>query len=62
MSQDAPSYVIGERVRHRTFGTGTIAELCGAGRDAKAKVDFEDANVGRKTLVIAQAGLQRALE
>ena len=62
VSQDAPRYVVGERVRHRTFGTGTIAELTGAGRDAKAKVDFEDESVGRKTLVIAQAGLQRALE
>jgi DNA helicase-2/ATP-dependent DNA helicase PcrA len=61
-SQDAPSYVVGERVRHRTFGTGTIAEASGVGRDAKVKIDFEDAAIGRKTLVIAQAGLQRALE
>jgi len=61
-SQDAPSYVVGERVRHRTFGTGTIAETSGVGRDAKVRIDFEDAAIGRKTLVIAQAGLQRALE
>ena len=62
VSQDAPAYVIGERVRHRTFGSGTIAEVSGGGRDAKVKIDFEDAAVGRKTLVIAQAGLQRTLE
>jgi DNA helicase-2/ATP-dependent DNA helicase PcrA len=62
VSQDAPQYVVGERVRHRTFGTGTIAELTGAGRDSKARIDFEDPAVGRKTLVIVQAGLQRALE
>jgi ATP-dependent DNA helicase UvrD/PcrA len=62
ISQDAPTYAVGERVRHRTFGTGTIAEVSGMGRDAKVKVDFEDASVGRKTLVIAQAGLQRPLE
>lgn len=61
-SQDAPAYAVGERVRHRTFGSGTIAEISGAGRDAKVKIDFENPSIGRKTLVIAQAGLQRALE
>ena len=59
-SQDAPNYVIGARVKHRKFGSGTIAELAGAGRDAKVKVDFDDETVGRKTLVIAQANLERA--
>ena len=59
-SQDAPSYVVGARVKHRKFGSGTIAELAGAGRDAKVKVDFDDETVGRKTLVIAQANLERA--
>jgi DNA helicase-2/ATP-dependent DNA helicase PcrA len=59
-SQAAPSYVVGARVKHRKFGSGTIAELAGAGRDAKVKVDFDDEMVGRKTLVIAQANLERA--
>jgi DNA helicase-2/ATP-dependent DNA helicase PcrA len=59
-SQNAPSYVIGARVTHRKFGSGTIAELAGAGRDAKVKIDFDDEAVGRKTLVIAQANLERA--
>jgi DNA helicase-2/ATP-dependent DNA helicase PcrA len=58
-SQDAPIIVVGARVRHRKFGAGTIAELAGSGRDAKAKVDFDDETVGRKTLVIAQANLER---
>ncbi len=58
-SQDAPLFAIGARVKHRKFGTGTIAELSGAGRDAKVKVDFDDEAVGRKTLVIAQANLER---
>ncbi len=61
-SQDVPAYHPGERVRHRTFGSGTIAEVSGSGAAAKVKVDFEDATIGRKTLVIAQAGLQPALE
>jgi len=58
-SQDAPVYAAGVRVKHRKFGSGTIAELAGSGRDAKVKVDFDDASIGRKTLVIAQANLER---
>ena len=58
-SQDAPVFAIGARVKHRKFGSGTIAELSGSGRDAKVKVDFDDESIGRKTLVIAQANLER---
>ncbi|HEX8943726.1 MAG TPA: UvrD-helicase domain-containing protein [Gemmatimonadaceae bacterium] len=61
-SQDAPVYVVGARVKHRKFGSGTIAELAGSGRDAKVKVDFDDHEIGRKTLVIAQANLERGDE
>jgi len=61
-SQDAPIFVIGARVKHRKFGSGTIAELAGSGRDAKVKVDFDDEAIGRKTLVIAQANLERGDE
>ena len=62
VSQDAPSLTIGSRVKHRKFGSGTISELAGVGRDAKVKVDFDDEAVGRKTLVIAQANLERGDE
>jgi DNA helicase-2/ATP-dependent DNA helicase PcrA len=61
-SQDAPVFVVGARVKHRKFGSGTIAELAGVGRDAKVKVDFDDEAIGRKTLVIAQANLERGDE
>jgi DNA helicase-2/ATP-dependent DNA helicase PcrA len=61
-SQDAPSFSVGSRVKHRKFGSGTIADLAGFGRDAKVKVDFDDEAVGRKTLVIAQANLERGDE
>lgn len=61
-SQDAPSLSVGSRVKHRKFGSGTIADLAGSGRDAKVKVDFDDEAVGRKTLVIAQANLERGDE
>ena len=58
-SQDAAVFAIGARVKHRKFGSGTIAELAGSGRDAKVKIDFDDETIGRKTLVIAQANLER---
>jgi DNA helicase-2/ATP-dependent DNA helicase PcrA len=59
LSQDAPRYVKGERVRHKRFGSGTIAELTGVGRDTKVTIDFDDDEVGRKRLVVAYAGLER---
>jgi DNA helicase-2/ATP-dependent DNA helicase PcrA len=60
-SQDVPLFFAGERVRHPRFGSGTIAELAGAGREAKVVVDFDDNAIGRKRLVIAFAGLERGL-
>jgi len=59
VSQDAPRFVKGERVRHGRFGSGTIAELSGVGRDTKVTIDFDDEAVGRKRLVVAYAGLER---
>ena len=61
-SQDMPDFRPGERVRHAKFGSGTIAELTGSGRDLKVRIDFDDEDVGRKTLVLAQAKLERGLE
>jgi DNA helicase-2/ATP-dependent DNA helicase PcrA len=58
-SQDAPRFVKGERVRHARFGSGTIAELSGVGRDTKVTIDFDDESVGRKRLVVAYAALER---
>ena len=61
-SQDAPMYRVGERVRHVRFGSGTIVELGGQGAAAKARIDFDDESVGRKTLMLAQAHLERGWE
>jgi DNA helicase-2/ATP-dependent DNA helicase PcrA len=61
-SQDAAIIAVGSRVKHRKFGSGVIAELAGAGRDLKAKIDFDDDAIGRKTLVVAQANLERDIE
>jgi len=58
-SQDAALLQAGARVKHRKFGTGTVAELSGTGRDAKVRIDFDDETIGRKTLVVAQANLER---
>ncbi|MGE0553479.1 MAG: ATP-dependent helicase [Gemmatimonadales bacterium] len=59
LSQDAPRYVKGERVRHRRFGGGQIQGLTGAGKDLKVTVHFDDDEVGTKQLLVAYAGLER---
>jgi DNA helicase-2/ATP-dependent DNA helicase PcrA len=58
-SQDEPIYVPGERVRHAIFGTGTIAEIGGQGRDVKATIAFDDDAVGKKTIKLAYTKLER---
>src|SRR5665213_486044 len=58
-SQDEPAYVPGERVRHTTFGTGTIFEIGGTGRDVKATITFDDDDVGSKTIKLAYTKLER---
>jgi DNA helicase-2/ATP-dependent DNA helicase PcrA len=57
-SQVDARYMVGARVKHRLFGAGTVAEIAGDGKQAKVKIDFDDDNIGRKTLVIAQANLE----
>ena len=56
-NQDRPRYLKGERVVHQTFGSGTIVELSGFGRDLRVTVDFDEA--GRKKLLVRYAGLER---
>ncbi len=58
-SQDVPRYVKGERVRHRKFGGGVVQEVSGIGRNLKVMVQFDDADVGTKHLLVAYAGLER---
>ncbi|MDE3152257.1 MAG: UvrD-helicase domain-containing protein [Gemmatimonadota bacterium] len=61
-SQDAAVIAVGARVAHRKFGSGTIAEIMGSGAQTKVRVDFDDDAVGRKTLVVAQANLERGID
>jgi DNA helicase-2/ATP-dependent DNA helicase PcrA len=61
-SQDSPRYVKGERVHHRKFGPGTVRAVGGQGRELKVAVQFDDEEIGEKQLLVAYAGLQRALE
>ena len=46
-------------MKHARFGSGTIAEITGSGRDTKVRIDFDDEEIGRKTLVLAQAKLEK---
>ena len=56
---ESASFCSSGRVRSSKFGTGTIAEVVGRGHDAKVKVDFDDEEMGRKTLVARLANLKR---
>ncbi len=57
MNQDAPRFVKGERVVHDTFGSGSVVEISGFGRDLKVTVDFDE--VGRKKLLLRYASLEK---
>ncbi|MGH7537855.1 MAG: ATP-dependent helicase [Gemmatimonadales bacterium] len=59
VSQDTPRYLHGERVRHRKFGGGVIRMVSGTGRTLKVTVEFDDAGIGTKQLLVAYAGLER---
>jgi DNA helicase-2/ATP-dependent DNA helicase PcrA len=62
VSDDAPQYRAGERVRHRRFGSGVIRRVEGRGRELKVAVEFDDEGVGLKQLLAAYAGLERDWE
>ena len=57
MNQDTPRFVKGERVVHGTFGSGSVVEISGFGRDLKVTVDFDQ--VGRKKLLLRYASLEK---
>jgi DNA helicase-2/ATP-dependent DNA helicase PcrA len=57
MNQDAPRFVKGERVIHGTFGSGSVVEISGFGRDLKVTVNFDE--VGQKKLLLRYASLER---
>ncbi|HEX9704570.1 MAG TPA: UvrD-helicase domain-containing protein [Gemmatimonadales bacterium] len=62
VSQDAPRYAMGERVRHRKFGSGVVRGVHGTGRDLKVTVEFDDGDVGTKQLLVVYAALEREWE
>jgi DNA helicase-2/ATP-dependent DNA helicase PcrA len=57
LNQDLPRFVKGEGVVHDTFGSGTVGEVAGFGRDLKVTVHFD--TVGTKRLLVRYAGLRR---
>ncbi|KRV46863.1 ATP-dependent DNA helicase PcrA [Wenjunlia vitaminophila] len=55
--REVVSLAVGDRVTHDTFGLGTVVAVEGAGKDAKATIDFGD---GRpKRLVLLYAPVQK---
>jgi DNA helicase II / ATP-dependent DNA helicase PcrA len=57
MNQDTPRFVKGERVVHPTFGSGSVLEISGFGRDLKVTVEFDEE--GRKKLLLRYASLEK---
>ena len=55
--QDRPRLIKGERVLHATFGSGSVVEVSGFGRDLKVTVEFD--TIGRKKLLARYADLQK---
>ena len=55
MTDSAPDYVVGDRVRHIKFGEGTVADMINGGRDYEVTVDFDTA--GRKKMFAGFAKL-----
>jgi DNA helicase-2/ATP-dependent DNA helicase PcrA len=56
-SDDLPPFGIGDRVRHASFGVGTVEGLSGSGLSMKIKVLFR--NVGPKLLLLNLAKLEK---
>jgi DNA helicase II / ATP-dependent DNA helicase PcrA len=61
-SQDEPLFVVGERVKHPKFGSGTIAHLTGTGHDIKVIIDFDDENYGRMTIKPSHTKLEKGID
>ena len=57
LNQDLPRFAKGERVVHPTFGSGSVVEVTGFGRDLKVTVDFD--TVGTKKLLARYASLEK---
>jgi DNA helicase II / ATP-dependent DNA helicase PcrA len=57
LNQDVPALAPGERVRHGTFGSGTVRDVTGFGRDLRVVVEFD--TVGTKKLLARYARLER---
>ena len=53
----AASYQVGDKVKHRKFGIGTVISAQAMGADSLLKIQFE---VGEKNLMAAYARLEKA--
>jgi DNA helicase-2/ATP-dependent DNA helicase PcrA len=53
----APALRKGVRVRHPSFGAGTVMEISGVADSVKAAIEFD--NVGRKMVLLKYANLER---
>lgn len=57
-SQEPLDLSPGARIVHPSFGAGEVLAVSGAGRDARADIEFDE--VGRKKVLLAYADLRPA--
>ena len=55
----AADYAVGDRVRHKVFGEGTVRSLTPMGGDALVEIEFDGAGVKRLMLKAASAHMQK---
>ena len=50
-------FTVGQRVKHKKFGCGTVSKILGEGMNKTVEIVFDDC--GMKRLIIAYAKLQK---
>ncbi len=55
-AKDLPDYAVGDKVKHRKFGIGTVVSAQSMGRDVLLRIDFPE---GEKKLLAAYAPIEK---
>ena len=56
-AKKSPSFIVGSRVKHPSWGVGIVRDCCGEGEEAKVTVNFP--GIGLKRLAARLANLER---
>lgn len=53
------NWAAGDRLRHGKWGVGKVVKVVGTDQNAQLTVDFEDASIGRKNLIVKYAPIEK---